>query len=327
MKSHLDQPVYRNSENKMPHQLTKALAARDKVHHELLALQNQNDLTPDQRKKLSDLRKTAFRELSEPLGISVDRLAASFNDIATFKYTNIGDHIKRRTDKLKQILQVKPGDLKFPKPASPDHSFFFAETQPFVTADMTGQFDAKGLHFTGGPKVNDYDGVLNASFGARVRFTLEPERLPTSVIGTFISSPHVELFGGIVAFAPDWDLIQGDGIASCNLVLKQTVFQFRFGETGPVEWIVGQNTIGSDGKLWNVSLKNTGSSRSLALPGFQEMPSVKFHSSDFHPNEVLFADLDIRFDIQLKAEGALAWCDPEVLLRVFQWPLLPSLLP
>ena len=110
-------------------------------------------------------------------------------------------------------------------PEPVDHSFWWAQTQPSLAPSMTADFRNDGLHFWGGPKVNDYDGEMHTSFGAVASFALQPARFPTSASGLFLSSPHVELFGGIVAFAPDWDLIQGDGIASCELFLRQTIFQ------------------------------------------------------------------------------------------------------
>ena len=133
------------------------------------------------------------------------------------------------------------------------------------------------------------------------------------------TSPHVELFGGIVAFAPDWDLIQGDGIASCDLFLRQTIFQWRFGPTGPVAVTIAEATTYDP---WHLYLKNTGYSRHQNLPGFKLIPAVTYSQNQVAPNE-LWAEIEIRLDIYLNCTGALVWCDPEALVRTFQWAPTP----
>ena len=105
---------------------------------------------------------------------------------------------------------------------------------------MTSSFENEGLRFLGGPKVNDWDGRIATSFGATASFAIWPERLPTSPTGWFSSSPHVELFGGVVAYSANWDLLEGDGVCDCRLVLRQNVFQWKFGPSGPVAATVAQ---------------------------------------------------------------------------------------
>ncbi len=52
------------------------------------------------------------------------------------------------------------------------------------------------------------------------------------------------------------------------------------------------------------------------------MSRAQLRLDQFNPNESLWAELEIRFDINLKAEGALAWAAPYVLFRTYQWPLV-----
>ena len=65
---------------------------------------------------------------------------------------------------------------------------------------------------------------MATSFGATGSFAIGPERLPTSPTGWFSSSPHVELFGGVVAYSANWDLLEGDGVCDCRLVVRQNIF-------------------------------------------------------------------------------------------------------
>ncbi len=168
--------------------------------------------------------------------------------------------------------------------------------------------------------MRDYDGELHTSFGATALFGLAPARRPTSPTGRFISSPYIELFGGITAYAPNWDVIQGNGIAECNLFLKQTIYQWKLGENGSILTPVAQ---AESNDPW-IYLKNTGYSRYGSMPGFKPLPAVGFNQGQFAALETLYAEIEVRLDINLNTTGAQVWCDPEVLLRTFQWPLLPA---
>jgi hypothetical protein len=191
-----------------------------------------------------------------------------------------------------------------------------------VAPSTTADFRDDGLHFWGGPKINDYDGRMHTSMGAVASFTLQPERFPDSANGLLRSSPMVELFGGVTAFAPDWDLIQGDGIAECKLFLRQTLFQFGFGPQGPVQKVIAEaKSYGA----WQppLFLKNTAYSRHADMPGRTAVPEIIYSKGQVAPND-LHAELEFRLDIFLNCTGALVWCDPEVLLRTFQWAPRPA---
>ena len=121
---------------------------------------------------------------------------------------------------------------------------------------------------------------------------------------------------GEVARYPRLNAVRSDG-ASCDLVLRQKIFQWGFGQTGPVQVAVGEAL---SAETW-VSLEDTGYSRHADMPGFKPLPSVTFDTSNFLGNEDLWAEIEVRFDIYLKQAGALLWCDPNVILRTFQWPL------
>jgi hypothetical protein len=164
------------------------------------------------------------------------------------------------------------------------------------------------------------NGEKRSSFGASTLFTLQSNRRPNSLTGWFTSTPHVDLIGSITAFAPDGDLLQGDGIAECKLFLKHTVFQYDFKLTGPERRILGQSQ--SEDPV--IYLRNTGYADTSGLPGFKLFQTVGFSEAQLVGTLDLLTELEVRLDIYLKSAGAQVFCNPEVLLRTFQWPLVPA---
>lgn len=311
----IDSLVVTNAEQQIAPEVAEGMAARNADRAETLARFNQNDLAAEEHREILDVGRELYRSMAHPLGLephAIDRMRLTTER----KNTLVANALQNRIDAWTKPLPYL--DLFFPKPAVTDHSFWWAESRVSSLPPMTRtEFRESGLFFFGGPKVNDYDGEMHTSIGAIARFALQPERMPQTSSGWFLSNPHVELFGGVVAYAPNWDLIQGNGIASCQLVLRQTLFQWKFGPTGPVAGVVGE-AVATD--PWRLYLKNTGFSRRQDLPGFKPMPPVGFHQSRLAPQE-LWAELEIRLDIYLNTTGALVWCDPHVLMRTFQWPL------
>lgn len=310
--------VIENAAQRLTAEVAQALVARRSAHLDMLAVAHENDLTPEMRRESSELRRRVARTTREP-GLSFEGLDTDLRDAALKRSDQISTILKDRIARRERMwitAGLKWSDF-FAAPV--DHSFWWAQTQPHVAPDTRSDFRDDGLHFLGGPKVNNYDGEMHTSFGAVASFALQPQRFPTSASGLFLSSPHVELFGGVVAYAPDWDLIQGNGIASCDLFLRQTIFQWRFGPTGPVAVPIAEAK-GYDS--WRLYLKNTGFSRHADLPGFKLIPAVTYSQSQVAPNE-LWAEIEVRLDIYLNCTGALVWCDPDVLIRTFQWAPTP----
>ncbi|TKT80295.1 hypothetical protein [Aquamicrobium sp. LC103] len=316
-----DEMVLTNPKQKLTAEVTKALSARRKAHGERLALQNQADLDPDFRKRLLETRRSLQRSRTagEAAVSGFEGYNPALSDILAEKNTKVATRLKDRAVKWKDLAGAFPTLPVWPRPVKKDPSFWWSETWSFVAPDTRASFHDDGLRFLGGPKVNDYDGEMHTSFGAVARFCLSPDRRPKTPSGWYRSAPHVELFGGVVAYAPDWDLIQGNGIASCNISLRHTLFQWKFGPDGPVAGKVAEATVQDP---WRIYLKNTGYSRHAAMPGFKPLPALDFHQSQMVMHEDLWAEVEVRFDIYLNTTGALVWCDPNVLLRTFQWPLV-----
>jgi hypothetical protein len=309
--------VIENAAQSLSDEEVGVLATRSRAHLEMLEIGHERDLTPEMRQRSAELRWRVSRGWGET-GSDSEVLKAELRDVAIERGDQISTILQ---DRIRRRAELWPGvkwsDQVVEAPV--DHSFWWARTQAHVTPGMGWAFRDDGLHFWGGPKVNDYDGEMHTSFGAVASFALQPERFPTSPSGRFLSSPHVELFGGVVAHAPDEDLIQGNGIAECRLFLRQTLFQWGLGPSGPAPVMIGE---AKDNDDWRIYLKNTGYSQHAALPGFKLIPAVVYNGNQVAPSQ-LWAEIEVRLDIYLNCTGALVWCDPAVLLRTFQWAPTP----
>jgi|HubBroStandDraft_6_1064221.scaffolds.fasta_scaffold48612_3 hypothetical protein len=316
--SHRKELVRYNPEHPLATDVAEAVSAQQERHIKLLALQNQEYLTPDIKKKLQDKKKGIYRELAATMGLNFDKFSTGVRDVIDDRSARFSSAIKDRISEKSKFGGVDKQPALPPAPTQPiDHSFWWALTQPILGEGFSEDFPDDGLHFFGSAFEAGHDEEKRSFFGASALFTLERARLPNSPSGWFTSSPHVDLIGAITAFAPDWDLLQGDGIAECKLFTRQTIYQFGFASTFlPVREAINEETI--------IYLKNTGAPRTSVLPGFKLLPSVQFNQTQFDGNRDLYAQIEVRLDIYLNSRGAQVFCDPQVLLRTFQWSLDPA---
>lgn len=313
--------IIENPAHPLTDEVADALDALRTSHLKALAVAQEPIVTSDMRRQASDLRLRTFRTLSgsngdlEILKKELREGALKLSDQISTVYRD-----RARLDTLSlPIFRYDDPVIGLPKPI--DHSFWWARTDATVAPNMRAVFQSDGLNFTGGALVRDYDGNMDTSFGAIAKFALQPDRFPDPpTSGVLRSSPHVELFGGIDAYAPDWDLIQGNGIAECGVFLRQTIFRFGISEHGPVAIVVAEATAND---VIHIRLMNTGSNRRIAMPGFLALPSVTYNQKQIGPNE-LWAELEVRFNIHLNCTGASVLCDPRVLLRTFHWSPEPA---
>jgi hypothetical protein len=205
-----------------------------------------------------------------------------------------------------------PPIVVLPQPPPPDTSFWWARTDPFVPNFYRVEWRPDGLHFIG-KFTYDSNPLFAFSFGATAAFEIQWERLPPSPSGRWRSTPHVELFGGLLGWTGPYDLFDGDSWCKVWIIRRQTVFQWTFGETGPVQVVRGQAIVPQQ----VINEENAHRHYRHPLRGFQPMPEVVF--GNIFPGSV-WAHLEVRFDVQLEGNSFL-WLDPDVLLRTFQWPV------
>lgn len=308
-----------NTGQRLTDDVVQALAARRHTHLETLEISHETDLTPEMLEEDSHSRLRLARTMADP-NLDVVALKAELRDSAIKRNEKISDIVKDRIARRRVAVtdRTKWSDLYVAPPV--DHSFWWAQTQPYVAPNTHAEFRDDGLLFWGGPSQHKYNGEMHTSFGAVALFALQPERFPTSPSGVILSSPHVELFGAVVGYAPDSDFIQGHGIAECKLFLRQTLFQMRFGPEGPVAVTIAEAQVIDD--KWSLYLRDQGYSTHKPLPGFKLIPAVTYNQSQVSRNQLL-AEIEVRFEIYLKPAGAFLWCDPSVLLRTFQWAPTP----
>ncbi|MEV4702653.1 hypothetical protein [Actinoplanes sp. NPDC049316] len=308
-----------NREQQLTPEEAAALTSRLGAELDMFALANDVERATERNEEAGRARRELYRASFADARIDTEQVFNGFETIRDKLHTSVAEGLEKAIDvkRLNVRQRVTDWDLHLPAPEPPD--FWWASTQPFDTAGHTMSWEDDGLHIFGGPTLHVWNGDRHETFGAVANFTITADRFPQAppASGWWRSRPWVELFGGIVTFAPDWDLLQGHGMASCVLRLRHTVFQLGFGQQGPVPVVLGEAV--SERTLSD--LEDTGYSRHSGMPGWTRLPEVRFQHARRTPADTVFAEVEVRFDIHLKAAGALVWCDPEILLRNFQWPL------
>jgi hypothetical protein len=316
--SNTDDLIIENTSQHLKDEVNEALSTRRSAHLNMLAISEENAFSPELREEFSQLRRRVARTMGGP-GFD-EELEGELRTAAIKKSETISQIIENRAARLEaaaKIAGIKWSDLNVAPPQPVDNSYWWAFTNWHLGSKTQAVFRDDGLHFWAGPNI--HGGEMHTSFGAVATFALQPERFPGSPSGMFRSSPHVELTGGVVAYAPDYDILQGNGIAECKLFLRQTIFQFGIGPTGPTPIMIAEAK-GDSG--WFIHLKNTGYDRHKDLPGFTAIPEVTYGQSQLNRSD-LFAEVEFRLDIYLDSAGASVWCDPEVLFRTIQWSPTP----
>jgi hypothetical protein len=311
-----------NTAHPLKSEVAEALSARRRVHRALLALDHEPVRTPEMRRESADLRRRLYT-----MGVprpNLGSLEAELRSAATKQSDHISATLKDRRARRELLLamekpiQVGLGGAGGTAPT--DHSFWWAQTSPFITMGMApAAFVDEGLRFVGGPVVG-HDDEINASFGAVASFALQPDRFPTTPSGFLSSGPYVELFGGVVAFSNSWDPFEGNSYAECKLFLRQTIFQWGFGPTGAAPLIIA-DARGYNYWPWGISLKSTGNTKHLDCTGYTRIPPVTYNQSQLAPQD-LWAEIEVRFDIYLE-DDAYLFTDTKVVLRNYQWAPVP----
>lgn len=241
------------------------------------------------------------------------------------------DHLRKRASALKaqQLDRLQVEDTPYPasyadrtpmefEPDAPtDTHFWAADWNWFASPAFSVQGLADGIHFTG-KKTSDSGSLQFYTYGVKSRYGISHDRIPASATGRWRSAPHVELFGRLLAYTGAYDIFSGDSWSKCWMVRRQTLTQHLFGPSGPVPTVIGEAV--DVQQVFNE--ENRHADREFRLPGFQPMPPVVVNR--ISGGLTVWAELEVRFDIQLEGT-AFHWIFPsDVLLRMFQWPLLPN---
>ncbi len=207
--------------------------------------------------------------------------------------------------------------LDFGPPAPVDTTFWFASYTTSCTSPYGVSEQADGLHYTG-KKTSDSGSLQFFHYGVKSLYSISHDRIPPSSTGRWVSAPHVELFGRLGGYTGDSGVFDGDYWSKCWMIRRQTLVQNAFGSPGPVPTVIGEAT--DVQPVFNE--ENSHRFVEFTLPGFQAMPAVVLPS--ILGGLPIWAELEVRFDVQLEGT-AFHWIHPfDLLVRLFQWPLLPN---
>lgn len=196
-----------------------------------------------------------------------------------------------------------------------DHNFWYADIE--YLGGFRAESTESGIVFTGTatlPADASTWTLVKTGFGARIRYGLDPERIPESASGRWISAPFADLRGGLWGVTGTPDITTPDLVARCWMHLTQEIFQFTLGGELPLAKKSLPLPIIEEG--------NHGVEVHAAMPGAVTFPSLLL--DDLNPADTLWARLTVWFDIQVQGAGSMIGGDASVILNAFQWPLQPA---
>lgn len=177
--------------------------------------------------------------------------------------------------------------------------------------------DELGQHFVGDFCVRDWNSELHACFGMLVRFVLPGADLPEQVSGGYTSTPTLFINGQLETFCPGGDIFQGRGVASGDLILSQTIYQWGFGADGPVPSQIGQGSFNIASQHFDQEDADAGVLLP-PMPGSVEMPTVQIPS--FTPEDI-WVTLEARIQCYLKSQAATLNTYQPIQMLIPEWPL------
>lgn len=265
--------------------------------------------TPEERKH----RTALYQEIFGSVGLDADnsRSQAAFLSDSQF------ERIRRHDLSAPYIYPNRvPMDFEPVEPFNSDPSFWAADWNWSGTSPYVGESQADGIHFRG---MLTYDGgdLIFRNFGLKSRYEIQANRIPRPDRPPWRSAPNAQLWGELRGYTGQGGLFEGDRWSKCWMVRRQTLYQFVFGPSGPVA-----RTIGEGIDVQTIFFEEN-QSRLVThrLPGFQPMPQVVLNS--IFPGLSVWAELEVRFEIQLEG-NSFFWIHPfDVLVALSQWPLEP----
>jgi hypothetical protein len=271
-----------------------------------------------------------YELIAQAVGVDPQEVRTQLREYAMDKSARIKDQIVstvggpldfEHTPPLREqaMGNLARGPLEFehaPPPPPDDPNFWWHSTDDFNlgASEFTPRWvDGEGLHFTG--MITHHSGDFRwGSFGAVAVFELQPNRIPPSA-WAWRSSPYVELFGAVSGYTGEDDIFTGDLWAKCSMHLKQALLQPTLGGM-----LIRAEAMGS----WTLFEEDSMSRKvTFHMPGIWQMPEVTLTKANLSTTDSLFAHLEVRFDFHVEGHGSSVWLDPRVLIRTWQWPLIP----
>ena len=261
-----------------------------------------------------ELKRGLYETIGRSLGVDIEEYLTQSSALKKRQFERIQS---QELPTVQPYGDLVPMDFEPPAPERSDSSFWASHWEWFGTPPFTGEVQPDGLHFRG-KKTSDSGSLQFLNYGVRSWYGIDADRIPQSSTGRWRSAPHVELFGDLLAWTDDYDIFTGDSWSKCWMIRRQTLVQNLFGPTGPVPTKIGEAV-----EVQNIfNEENQHAHKVHRLPGFQGMPPVVINQ--IFGSLTIWAELEVRFDIQLEG-NALHWIEPfDLLVRMFQWPLEPN---
>jgi hypothetical protein len=331
-----DQDVFQQTGTRRGSNVNPGHWVRDEVADSLRSFHEKTLATAARQAEVAKLARPSEEErrsitrgyelFAQALGVDLQEVRTQLRDYAMDKSARIKDQIVstvggpldfEHTPPLRERamggLARGPLEFEHTPPPPPDPNFWYYRTDWYHPSEFTPRWvDGEGLHFTG--MITHHSGDLRwGTFGAVAQFELQPNRIPPSATGRWRSSPHVELFGAVSGYTGDDDISTGDLWAKCSMHLRQTLMQPTLGGM-----LIRADAMGS----WTLfEEENKSRTVTFNLPGYWQMPEVTF--GQLSTTDSLWAHLEVRFDFHVEGHGSVIALDPRVLIRPWQWPLIP----
>jgi hypothetical protein len=320
--SKMQYKTIKHNDRQVSAELRSALEAQTEKYLSGLQARNQPLLTHDERNVLFNKQLALYKSIATPLGIDIDKFVSGLKDISAEKQEKIS--AARQTRNMK--LRDRSPATHIPSRPAPFPRFFllydvtmFAVVDHPHLPDDTVRFeeDALGQHFVGEFVVRDWNSELHASFGMAVRFRLPAADLPEPVPGGYTSTPTLFINGQLETFCPGGDVFQGRGVASGDLILSQSIYQWGFGADGPVPISIGQGSFNVASQHFDQEDADAGVLLP-PMPGSVEMPTVQIPS--FIPEDI-WVTLEVYIQCYLKSQAATLNTYQPIQMLIPEWPI------
>jgi len=259
----------------------------------------------------------------EVMGLDRERLSL-LKKFADSKY----ETIERYKERPRFDFELLPPIVYDPPPPPPpSRDFWWAKTMSFHHPEFSSRFGPEGLVFTGGLWPWKYSGAfgetdyITRTFRAVAYFEITPDRIPPSPSGLYFSRPWVSVNGALRGTTTNASWVdyqfQGDSAAKAWLHLDHHIYQVGFGMNGPAP--ITRARAHKEDRMF--SFVNTGRSHVVPMWGDRSLPELVIR--DVNTLNSLWAEIEIRIDVQAKNAGSAVEAMPTVVFNTHHWPLEP----
>ena len=228
------------------------------------------------------------------------------------------DHRPPHLSALVRWPEVGPfGDGQAPTDAPPSGEFRPVLTELRSEGGLKAENLSDGTHFYGERQYGG-DDLIRFSVGATSHFELRPADIPGSPTGRYRSAPPADAHGLVFGLTGNYlpVLFADDKWCHCFRVLRHSLWQLvngqwrALGERQNVETLINLENVVQVGFA------------DVTLSGFMPSPKLEFGIVD--RNVSIWAQVEIRFDVELEGDAQISFSPKpnpanSVVVRTFGW--------